>query len=264
MKLKSIEERVYNLPQYYDIAFSYDISQEIELFRKLFKRYVPFEVKNILEPACGTGRFLVSLPEYDYHVTGYDNNSKMVAYAKKRITDARFQDRATEIVADMKSARFKTKFDVAINSINSLGYLLSDDDIITHFCNTGDSLKSEGIYIVHLGCALDKLKPNKDEGWTIERDGIRVKAIWDVEKEDKRRMLSYQVCKMEIDDHGKHYVLEDHHTLRFWLYEDLKSLIRKSGKFRLEAIYDEKHEQIPLNTQISGELGNLYFVLKVL
>jgi cyclopropane fatty-acyl-phospholipid synthase-like methyltransferase len=206
----------------------------------------------------------MSLPDYEYHVTGYDNNSTMVAYAKKRIIDAGLQDMATAIVADMKSERFKIKFDAAINSINSLGYLLSDDDIITHLCNTGESLKSEGIYIVHLACSWNRLEPHEEDGWILERNGIRVKTNWYIEKEDRKRMLSYQVCKMEIDDNGDHIVLEDHHTLRLWLFEDLKNLILKSGKFKLKAIYDEKHKQIPLNTNINGELGNLYYVLKVL
>ena len=83
-----MKEKLYNIPKYYDIAFSWDLSYEIKLFRELFKRSVPFKVKCILEPACGTGRFLVSLPKYGYHVTGYDYNPKMVVYANKRIAEA--------------------------------------------------------------------------------------------------------------------------------------------------------------------------------
>jgi 2-polyprenyl-3-methyl-5-hydroxy-6-metoxy-1,4-benzoquinol methylase len=57
--------------------------ERLIFFGKLFKKYVPFQVKNILEPACGTGRFLISLAKYGYRVTGYDINPKMIAYAKK-------------------------------------------------------------------------------------------------------------------------------------------------------------------------------------
>lgn len=259
-----MKEKLYNLPQYYNIAFSWDLSKEIKLFQELFNKYIPFEVKNILEPACGTGRFLVCLPKYGYHITGYDNNISMIDYAKKQITNAGFQNKATAIVEDMKTARFKEKFDIAINSINSLGYLLSDNDIIKHFYNTGESLKKEGIYIVHLACAWNKLKTNEDEGWIMERDRIRVKTIWGIEKEEKQKKLSYQVCKMEIDDNGKNFILEDHHILRLWFFSDLINLIHKSGKFKLEAIYDENHKQIPPGTLISGELGNLYYILKVI
>jgi len=259
-----VKEELYNLPQYYDVAFSWDITSEIKFFRQCFKRYVPFAVKSILEPGCGTGRFLVSLPKYGYNVTGYDNNPKMVAYAKKRILDAGLEDVATVLLKDMRKAKFKTKFDAAINMINTLGYLLSDDDILAHFRNTGESLRSGGIYIIQLACAWDKLKVKEDDRWTIERNGLRVKTIWEIERQDREKKVSYQICKMDIDDQGKHIVLEDHHTLRLWYFADLGSLIHKSGKFKLEAIYDEKHQQIPLTTRISGELGNLYYVLKVL
>jgi hypothetical protein len=47
-----MKEKLYNLPKYYDIAFSWDISRETAIFRELFKRHTPFKVKNILEPAC--------------------------------------------------------------------------------------------------------------------------------------------------------------------------------------------------------------------
>ncbi len=259
-----MKEQLYNLPKYYDIAFSRDVSPEIELFRKLFKRYVPFEIKNILEPACGTGRFMVSLPKYGYHMTGYDNNSQMIAYTKERIAKLGLQDMAQVVRGDMQSVRFKTKFDVAINLINSLGYLLSDNEILNHFYNTGDSLKSGGIYIIHLSCAWDRLNPHEEKEWIIEREGIRIKTIWGVEKEDKQEKLSYQVCKMEINNQGNHIILEERHILRLWFFEDLKNLISKSGKFKLEAIYDEGHNKIPLDTHINGELGNLYYILKVL
>ncbi len=261
-----MKEKLYNFPQYYDVAFSWDISREIKFFQELFTKYVPFEEKNILEPACGTGRFLVKLPEYGYHITGYDNNPKMLIFAKKRIIDAGLQNIVTVEKKNMKSAKFKIKFDAAINSINSIGYLLSDEDILSHFKNTGESLKSKGIYILHLACACDhpEFQEKPDDSWILEKEGIKIKTTWLIDKYDIEKKISYQTCKMEIDDHGKQTTLEDHHILRLWFFEDIKSLIRKSEKFKLEAIYDEKHKQISLDTHISGELGNLYYIFKAL
>ena len=259
-----MKEKLYNLPKYYDIAFSWDISRETTIFRELFKRHAPFKVKNILEPACGTGRFLVDLPKYGYHMTGYDSNSQMVAYAKKRIIESKLQNMAKVITGDMKSIKFKTKFDAAINSINSVGYLLYDDDIITHFYNTGDSIKRNGIYIIHLSCAWDRLNSHEEEEWITERERIQIKTIWGLEKQDKQKKISFELCKMEINDKGRHIILEEHHVLRLWFFEDLKNLICKSKKFKLEALYDEKLNQIPLDIHINGELGNLYYILKAL
>ncbi len=114
MKGTPTEEKLYALPEYYDVAFSWDLCREIGLFREIFERHVPFKVEHILEPACGTGRFLLTLPEYGYGVTGYDMSAKMVAYAQRRIRERGLQEVAQAIVADMRSARFKTKFDAAI------------------------------------------------------------------------------------------------------------------------------------------------------
>jgi SAM-dependent methyltransferase len=264
MKVAPTEEKLYALPEYYDVAFSWDLSREIKLFREIFERHVPFKVEHILEPACGTGRFLLTLPGYGYRVTGYDISAEMVAYAQRRIKERGLQQVAKAMVADMRSARFRTKSDAAINSINSLGYLLSDDDILSHLCNTGESLRTGGVYIVHLACAWDELDPHQGEGWVMEREGIRVNTTWEIERQDRQHKLSHQLCRMTVEDHGKRRALEDRHTLRLWFFEDLSSLIQRSGKFRLAAIYDQAHRQVPLDSHISGELGNLYWVLEVL
>ena len=258
-----MQAKLYSLPEIYDIAFFWDISQEIEFLGTLFKRYVPFEVKHILEPACGTGRFLRSLPKYGYHVTGYDSSPQMVAYAQKKIAEAGLQSVATVQREDMKSARFEATFDAALNSINSLGYLLSDKDMLSHLVNTGESLKSNGIYILHLSCAYDTESYGGDE-WSMERDGIRVKTAWRIEREDKRKKISYQICRMEINDHDNEIRLEERHTLRLWFFEDFTSLVHKSGRFKLAAIYDERYRFVSIDTHISGELENLYYVLKAL
>jgi len=256
--------RLYDHPEYYDIAFSWDLTWEIDFFEKLFRRHVSHEVKTILEPACGSGRFLGELAQRGYRVKGYDINPTMVAYARKRIREAGIETHADVLEGDMRSACFEDRFDAAINSINSIGYLITDDEVLSHFRATGDSLKPCGIYIVHLACAWGRLPPPHTEGWTLERDGISVKTTWNIDRQDRGRKRSHQACRLEIDDHGRHMVLEERHTLRLWFLDDLRQLVEASGRFRLEAIYDEKGDGVPLNARITGESGNHYYVLKAL
>jgi SAM-dependent methyltransferase len=258
-----LKSNIYNLPRYYDIAFSWDNAKEIEMFRQFFQKHVGFTVKHILEPACGTGRFLITLPKYGYHITGYDINPNMVAYAKERIAAAGYDNMANVFLMNMKSAKMDKKYDAAINSINSLGYLHTDEDILSHLRNTGESIKPGGIYIIHLACAWDKLEPHEGEGWTLQRDEISIRTVWRVATEDKQKKLSYQVCKMFITDHGENIEIVDDHILRLWIYEDIKELINRSQKFRLEAISNEKGGEVPLDSHINGEMGNLYYILKV-
>jgi hypothetical protein len=69
---------------------------------------------------------------------------------------------------------------------------------------------------------------------------------------------------MFIVDHGENIEIVDNHILRLWIYADLKELINRSRIFRLEAIYNEKEKEVPLDSHINGEMGNLYYILKVL
>lgn len=261
-----MSEELYGLPLYYDIAFSWDIEPEIEFFGRLFREHVPFKVERMLEPACGAGRFLVALPPHGYRVTGYDASPAMLEYARSRVEEAGTAEAVTLVEARMESARFEREFDAALNSINSLGYLLKDADIVSHLRNTGEALKEGGVYMVHISMAWDGTPDMDHNTWEMERDGVRVKTAWRIESEDREARISHHVCTMEVDDHGEKHLLVDRHELRLWTYEELREQIERSGTLRLEAIYTEtrEHERVPLDGHINGEMGNLYYVLKAL
>jgi SAM-dependent methyltransferase len=252
---------LYEHPEYYDIAFSWDLDAEIEFFGRVFRENVPFEVRRILEACCGTGRFLVGLPRHGYSVVGYDVSPGVVAYARRRIEEHGDPAMAGADVADMVSARYDRVFDAALNSINSLGYLHTDEEIVRHFTNTAGSLRPGGVYIVHISCAWDG-KPDLDHNsWVMARDGIRVRTTWTIEREDREAKLCHQLCEMEIDDRGRRLELVDRHVLRLWLYDDLRSLVERSGALALVAVYSEDFRPLPLDGHKSGEMGNLYYVL---
>ncbi len=261
-----MSEELYNLPLYYDVAFSWDLEPEIEFFSRLFREHVPFPVERILEPACGTGRFLVTLPRHGYRMTGYDTSPVMLDHARQRVAEAGTSGDVTLVRAEMETAVFPREFDAALNSINSLGYLLEDDDIVSHFRLTGEALKPGGIYIVHISCAWDGPLHKEGSIWEMERDGVRVKTTWAIESEDRAMRLSHQLCTMEIDDRGEKRVLIDRHRLRLWVYEEFRELVERSGSLELAAIYaeGERHESVPLDAHINGEMGNLYYILRAL
>jgi SAM-dependent methyltransferase len=255
--------KLYSLPQIYDIAFSWDVGDEIKFFSGLFARYVPFPVQKILEPACGPGRLLRSLPEDGYQVLGYDNSVETVEFANRRLKELSLADASRAVVGNMVDFKFSPPLDAAINSINSIGYLLEDDDVISHYRNLGDSLRPGAIYIVHCSCAWDQVPPvaeGKENAWTFKRDDMKVRTCWWIESEDRSAKRSHHVCRMEIETREESEVLEELHELRLWTLEDLRSLAARSGRFRLDSIYNEKFEPVSMTQHISGELGNLYFI----
>lgn len=255
-------EGLYSHPLYYDIAFSWDLSAEIAFFGRVFESHVPFPVRRILEPCCGSGRFLVALPKHGYSVMGYDVSQEMLEYARRRIADVGDPLRARAVPGDMRTARFEREFDAALNSINSLGYLTSDDEIVTHFANTGASLRPGGVYIVHVSCAWDGEPALDHNTWEMERDGVRVRTKWRIEREDRDARLSHQRWTLSIDDGGRRVELEGRDALRLWIYDELRALVESSRTLTMAALYSEGFEPLPLDTRVSGEMGNLYYILK--
>jgi SAM-dependent methyltransferase len=256
------KNELYSNPKYYDVAFGWDPVEEIQIFRMIFEQHVPFPVKRILEPACGTGRFLVSLPPYGYDVVGYDQSGDMIAFARKRISEEGLYKKAIALIGEMQAARFAERFDAAINPINSFAYLLSDGDILAHLLNTSVSLKRDAVYIIQLSCMFDNPENFKASQWKLKKFGIEIETTWKIVDQIVSSKTCYHHSLLKIEEKGRELILEENHKLRLWTYEDLKQLTKATGKFVLEAIYDEKGNAVPLDSHINGEMGNLYYVLK--
>ena len=185
----------------------------------------------------------------------------MVQYAEDSIAAVGCEGSVRILLANMVSAEIPGEFDAAFNSINSIGYLHSDDDVVSHLKATGSSLREGGVYLVHLNFAHEGLLPDGDH-WKMERDGISVKTSWRILSEDKESRLSHQIGSFEVEQDGKIEQFDDRHTLRLWRLSDLQELIHRSGQFEVVAIYGEDFEELKDREHLSGELGNVYLTLR--
>src|ERR1044071_5424658 len=64
----------YDYPQYYDIAFQPYTRREADFIEAACGKYCSFDVRRILEPACGSGRLVTELAARGYQMTGFDLN----------------------------------------------------------------------------------------------------------------------------------------------------------------------------------------------
>lgn len=185
----------------------------------------------------------------------------MVEYAQQSVASAGCQGQAEAVLADILSAEFGHRFDGAFNSINSIRYLLSDADVISHLKVTGSPLRDGSVYIVHLNFAQAGEIPG-GHPWTMERDGIRVTTSWEILDEDQKTNLSHEMAAFEVETEGNLEHLEERHTLRLWLFEDFQESVQQSGHFVIAKIFGENFEELKDGEKPSGELGNVYVVLR--
>lgn len=256
-------EKIYSKLRYYHAAFPEGYPCEKKKIKKCIEEYIPHDVKRVLEPACGSGRLLIDLADMGYEVTGYDLSDEMVTYSTQRMEESGIKDRVTIIKEDMITAAFEVQFDLAFNAINSLRYLMIDEDYLRHFRNTAASLKPGGVYLVHLIMAQKQWKGKYDCSWKINVNGIRGEVKWGCTSVDAKVGVAHEYFEIDADDNGTHVAFHDDHDCKLMTYDDFKRLVNESGCFNLEAVYSEALEQLDLSTEITGEMGNHFFVLRV-
>lgn len=254
----------YDYPKYYDKAFTRDTISDMNFFNKCFQQYCDFEVKRLLEPACGPGMFLEKLPELGFYVLGYDLSPSMVAYSKERLRKANVSiKQADAVIGDMKNAKFEDQFDAAFICINSLGYLVYEEDIKSHFKVMGKNIRREGIYIIELSFICNDIRNEKkfDDTWYVKENNLELETTWAVNWYDIEKRIRHVDFRMVIIENGQKIIIEETHNLYLWIFEEFKKIIEQEG-FEIMDIYNQNYELISNSIPITGELGAVFVVLK--
>jgi SAM-dependent methyltransferase len=92
-KAPVVQASWYDYPQYYDIAFRSETRLEADFFEAAFRKYCPFLVRRLLEPACGTGRLVREMAARGYRMAGFDLSEPSLAYLRRRLARRGHQQR---------------------------------------------------------------------------------------------------------------------------------------------------------------------------
>ena len=250
-----MNKSLYALPELYHLAFSWDLTDEIEFYQSIFKQS-PFPVKNILEPACGSGRYFQILENAGYNVHGYDVSQDMIAYAKSLIQTLNLQSCTAE-VADMISYKSDKLYDAALNPVNSFRYLLKDKEIIEHLKNTAEMLRPGALYIIEFCYAFVDTKSEYKQEWEINSPKGIIKTSWEVLDENHDSKISTEKSILNFDNQ----TFEGIHKTRLWTHKDFQNILKQIPEFELEGIYDHDFMKV-ISPDYFGEMGNLYHVLR--
>jgi Methyltransferase domain len=235
----------------YDIAFSWDVSDEVEwLVERLGGDCAP-----VLEPACGSGRFLVGFGRRGIEAVGIDSSVAMVDLAHEHLRSANVPGAA--VVADMTDFDLGRTFGGAICPIDSLALLQDRMQLIRHLRCMAGHLRPASRYLVQLELRdpTDPWRGVQPSIWECEQDGVRVRANWRVEEIDLAAGVELHRGTIEClsgPDQGR--IFEEVHQMAAWTPERWAEAISETP-FRYVAVYDgyqDHRPERPLGT--SGQL----------
>src|ERR1043165_623333 len=101
----------YDYPAYYDLAFQSETQLEADFIVAACRKYCPFGVRRLLEPACGTGRLITLLAARGYQMSGFDLSKAALSYLRRQLKRRALH--AETFVAEMSDFRLGQPVDAA-------------------------------------------------------------------------------------------------------------------------------------------------------
>lgn len=253
---------LYQHPQWYDTAASWDISRQIGILERIWGHWGTTHTRRLLEPATGTGRYALALARRGYDVLGYDMSRDMLGYAQSVAQqDSGLSGQVHWAQMEMTSATTVPEhFDAGFVMANSLGYLLDYSDVLSHLRAVSSSLVDGGVYIIHMQLAAH-FPPMSTSSWSQALGDTRVTTSWMITDEDIPKRRCMHRCRMLIEKDGERTRFDDDHELRLWVLADVQAAAADSG-LNLVAAITETGQVLELDRPVTGENGLVYFVLR--
>lgn len=248
----------YNLPIYYDVSFSHEMSEELAFLKAVFKYYCKSSSPKILEPACGTGRLMIPLLRSGFNCTGFDLNEYALDYLSKKLNRQKLK--AHIFHADMTDFQVKAKYyDAALCTVDTFRHLLTEKQAEQHLKNVARAIKKNGIYVLGLHLIPEKGRlRNSVIRWTNRRGGLTVKTSMTMIGTDKQKRKETLKVVLKPETKNRRDKYTSVYQLRTYTLKQLMKLLDKTSVFSIENAYDEYYD---LDRPISLNSKSQYAVL---
>lgn len=226
----------YDTPAYYDIVFAADTPLECTFLEAISARYGGTEGREVLEPACGSGRLVEGMAARGYNVTGFDKNQAMLDYARLRLKTRGLRAKVTW--GKMESFGFPRRFDLAHCLVSTFKYLLDERSAQSHLRCVSESLKVGGLYALgfHLS-DYDDARCSR-ERWFGQRDDINVICNIQSWPPERRTRLEDVRSRLVVRHGNKTMRTETTWQFRAYNAAQVKRLLKSVPTLEHVATYD--------------------------
>ncbi len=249
----------YNVPGYWDLAFSDETLPEADFLQAVAARFSPRPVRSVLELGCGGGRQTLEMSRRGYSVTAIDLNPNCVKWTQSCLD--RSQQSADVQCGDMADFQLSKPVDLAHCLVNTFRHLISEQSAHRHLQCVAAALKPGGLYVLGFHLLPPDAAEIDCERWTIRKGTTRVTTTIRVLNFSRRsRIETVRFC-LKVTTPRRIIRTATDHRLRIYRADQFRRLLRSVSEFELIGVYDfcyDLSEPLPLN----NILGDAVFVLR--
>jgi SAM-dependent methyltransferase len=206
----------------YDLFYSQkDYKTEAGFIDELIKQNGIYNKCRLLELACGTGNHSFELEKYGYEITATDYSKSMLEQANFK--KDKYGSKVNFSFCDMTDLRqIKSSFETVICLFDSIGYVLTNDNIKRVLDGVHDKLANNGIFIFefwHAAAMLKGYDPVRIKRWKMGNSDILRISETTIDTGSQSCSVNYSIYKTNRD--GTFSFLEETQKNRFFLLQEM-------------------------------------------
>ncbi len=228
------------------IASVYDkLNQELDyeawadFFEACFARFLPKPPELVLDLACGTGRMTRVLAARGYDMIGVDGSASMLSEAYGRSEG----ERILYLCQDMRELELYGTVGAVVCCLDSINYLLSEQDLQTVFSLVHNYLDPDGLFLFDVNTPYKFRHVYGSNAYILEDeitdlDGASraVFCGWQNEFHEDSGICDFYLTLFEETEDGQYCRSEEHQQERCYSLEQLTELLKRCG-FELLGVY---------------------------
>lgn len=207
--------------KYYDAIYDWkDYKKESKNLVRLIQKNKKNNGKELLEVACGTGRYLEHLKNY-FHCSGIDYSKDMLKVTRKKFPKMELKQ------MDMAKLKFGKKFDVIVCLFSSIGYVKTEKRLRQTIRAFAHHLNKGGVLIIEPWLTREQYKVGRPHGNLYKSEDLVVARV---NISEKRENISVMDMYHLIGERGKKVKLVvEHHELGMFSVPKTLSLLQEAG-----------------------------------
>jgi SAM-dependent methyltransferase len=226
----------YDFPAYYDLAVRRETRAEADFIEAACRKYVPFQVRRLLEPGCGSGRLVVALAQRSYELTACDVNEHALAYLRRKL-DRRGLT-AKVFRGDMADFSTRGRVESAFCTFNTFRHLLTEGEARRHLECVARAVRPGGIYILGFHLLPLDVAEESEERWRAKHGSTRLHATLRVVYTDRRQRLERLQMNLLVRSPRRSQRIVSEFPLRMYTAAQFRRLLHQVRTWELCDVYD--------------------------
>ena len=216
---------------------------EANFVHECFQRYAPQPISRVLELACGTGSHSFVFEKLGYQMVATDYSPDMIRVAKAKAAqiDSTVEFNHQDMIhLDLGSETF----DAAVCLFDSIGYVLTNENIKSVLANVHRHLSDGGLFVFefwHAAAMIALYDPVRVRSWTTDTGQIVRLSETKLNVSKQTSEVTYTVHELRAD--GTYSSFRETQINRYFLLQEMNYFLSSCGFKLLKSFAGFKNDE---------------------